>query len=55
MHLLKEDHTHNEVMPCCSGDAKIDDLLIQAPQMFEALREDGENDKIIDYLLLQAS
>ena len=55
MHLLKEDDTHNKVMPCCSGDTEIDELLIQASQLYEALREDGENDKIIYNLLLQTS
>ena len=55
MHLLKEDNIHNEVTPCCSGDTEIDELLIQASQLYVALREDGENDKIIDNLLLQTS
>ena len=55
MHSLKEDDTHNKVMPCCSGDTEIDELLIQASQLYEALREDGEKDKIIDNLLLQTS
>ena len=40
-------------MPCCRGDAEIDDLLNQATQMYEASREDGENDEMIDSLLLQ--
>ena len=55
MYLLKEDDSRDEVMPCCSGDAEIDNLLIQASQMYEASREDGENDTMIDNLLLQAS
>ena len=58
MHLLKDDDARNEVLPPilpCSGDVEIDDLLIQASQMYEASREDDENDKIIDNLLLQAS
>ena len=54
MHLLKNDYTHNKVMLCCSGDAEIEDLLIQASQMYESSR-DGENDEMIDNLLLQAS
>ena len=55
MHLLKEDDTHDKVMPCCSGDAEIDDLLIRASQMYKLSREDGENDKMIDNFFLQAS
>ena len=55
MHLLKKDDTRDKVMPCCSGDAKINDLLIRASQMYESSREDGENDKMINNLLLQAS
>ena len=54
MHLLKEDNTGNEVILCCSGDAEIADLFIQASQMYESSR-DGENDEMIDNLLLQAS
>ena len=55
MHLLKDDNARDEVLPCCSGDAEIDDLLIQASQMYEASREDDQNDEIIDNVLLQAS
>ena len=35
MHLLKEGNTYDEVMPCCSGGAEIDDIFIQASQMYE--------------------
>ena len=47
MHL--EYDTRDKVMPCCSGDAKIGDLFIQASQMYKSSRDDGEND---DNLLL---
>ena len=51
MHLLKEDDTCNKVMPCCSGDTEVDNLLILASQMYEASREGGENDKMIDNII----
>ena len=54
-HLLKEDDVHDEVMPCCGGDAEIDNLLIQESQMYVASREECESDKMIDVLFLQAS
>ena len=47
MHLLKEDDTGNKVILCCSSDAEIADLFIQASQMYESSR-DGENDEMID-------
>ena len=42
-------------MLCCSGDATINHLLIQAAQMHETSKEGGDNSKIIDNLLLQVS
>ena len=56
MHLFKDvdDKVTREVIPD-DLDAKIDELLIQASQMYETLREDGKREETIDNLLLQAS
>ena len=50
MHLFKDN---KEVIPCLSDDAEINELLIQTSQMYEASRENGENDETIDNLASQ--
>ena len=49
MHLFRDD----EVVACCSDNNQINELLFRASQMYEASREDGENNKMIDNLFLQ--